>query len=112
MNENDTSGGTSRKAGIFVLAPKALPPKVVERYLDNCRASLLSLKNALERSDYESARVFGHRLKGTGAAYGFPQLTEAGASIERAAAAHNAREIQQQAGALQAYLESVDVADS
>ncbi len=113
MNENDESTDrTAAPARILVQAPKGLPPKVVARYVDNCRTSLLALQSALERSDYESARIFGHRMKGTGAAYGFPELTQTGASIERAAAAHSASELQDQAAALEAYLGRVDLAGS
>jgi signal transduction histidine kinase/BarA-like signal transduction histidine kinase len=65
-----------------------LPPEVqalVPQYLDGRVNDLRRLSDALSGKDYETIRIIGHNMKGTGASFGFPQLTVAGALIEAAA---------------------------
>jgi CheY-like chemotaxis protein len=69
-----------------------LPPEVqalVPQYLEGRMQDLLQLSGALSGRDYETIRVIGHTMKGTGTAYGFPELTAAGALIESAAKDRN-----------------------
>jgi HPt (histidine-containing phosphotransfer) domain-containing protein len=56
--------------------------EILPQYFDLCRRDLLHLQLALEENDFERVRVLGHNLKGSGGAYGFPDLTEIGASLE------------------------------
>jgi len=97
---------TDSKARILVHPPDGLPHQVVATYLDNCRKGLQSLKDAIERLDY------GHRMKGCGAAFGFPELTETGAAIEQAARIRNDADLQSCAVALEAHLESFEIAEA
>jgi HPt (histidine-containing phosphotransfer) domain-containing protein len=103
---------TDRQPKILVHPPEGLPYKVVATYLANCRKGVKPLKEAIERLDYDFARTYGHHMKGSGSAYGFPQLTETGASIEQAAHALNSAGLRTCAAALEAHLESVEVAAS
>jgi two-component system, sensor histidine kinase and response regulator len=66
----------------------ALPPEVlalVPQYLEGRIQDLQRLSDALSAGDYEAIGVIGHKMKGTGASFGFPELTVAGALIESAA---------------------------
>ena len=103
---------TDSKARILVHPPDGLPHQVVATYLDNCRKGLQSLKDAIERLDYGFAGVYGHRMKGCGAAFGFPELTETGAAIEQAARIRNDADLQNCAAALEAHLESFEIAEA
>jgi HPt (histidine-containing phosphotransfer) domain-containing protein len=105
-------GSPDSKPKIFVQPPDGLPYSVVATYLDNCRKGLASLKDAIERLDYDFVGVYSHRMKGCGAAYGFPRLTETGASMEAAARLRNDSEIRVWAAALEAHLESVEVVET
>jgi HPt (histidine-containing phosphotransfer) domain-containing protein len=90
------------------LAP-GLPLELVQEYLTASRTAAAEMAAACAAGDLERARVLGHRLKGTGRAYGFPYLTEAGAGIEQAA---KLGALQQAAGlavALQQYLARVEL---
>jgi HPt (histidine-containing phosphotransfer) domain-containing protein len=102
-------GAANGKARILVQPPDGLPYKVVAAYLENCRKGLQPLKDAIGRADYEFAGVYGHHMKGCGAAYGFPQLTETGASIEQAARIRNDADLRSCAAALEEHLASVEV---
>jgi MinD-like ATPase involved in chromosome partitioning or flagellar assembly/HPt (histidine-containing phosphotransfer) domain-containing protein len=101
---------TKASAKILVHASKDVPQEMVSQYLLQCRNDLPPLKAALARCEYEFARVFGHQMKGCGGAYGFPELTEAGALIERAAADQNIGELRNRVAALEAYLGRIEVA--
>ena len=51
----------------------------------------------------------GHKLKGSGGAYGFPVLTDLGAAIEDAALERNTAVIRQKTLELEEYLGKIDV---
>ena len=102
---------TVTKPKILVHPPEDLPYQVVVAYLNNCRKSLASLKDAIERVDYDFLGTYGHRMKGCGAAYGFPQLTETGASIEQAARVRNDEDLRNCAAQVEAHLDSVEVVE-
>jgi CheY-like chemotaxis protein/HPt (histidine-containing phosphotransfer) domain-containing protein len=59
-------------------------------YLDNRRADLPRLAAALAGGDWETLRVVGHNVKGTGAGYGFEEISRIGAALEQAAKASDA----------------------
>ena len=77
----------------FALHPPAgtPPPASIEtrrpEYLRNRRLDLDKLRAALAAGDFEGIRVIGHNSKGTGAGYGFPAISTAGAALEQAARA-------------------------
>ena len=54
-------------------------------YLDHRRAESGDLDRALKNGDFAALRKAGHNLKGTGAAYGFAELTDIGRALEAAA---------------------------
>ncbi len=94
---------------IFVCPPKGVPRALVSEYLDRCRTNMPALKAALVQCEYEYARVFGHRIRGTGRAYGFPRLTEIGAVMEQAARLQQIGDLNDNVAALEAYLSRVEI---
>ena len=58
---------------------------VAPAYLERKRADVSRYRQYLASGDLESIRVLGHQMKGTGAGYGFPALTDFGSAIEAAA---------------------------
>jgi histidine phosphotransfer protein HptB len=58
---------------------------LIPQYFALCRRDLLNLRAAIESKEFDQVRVLGHNLKGSGGAYGFPELSEIGAQIESAA---------------------------
>lgn len=61
---------------------------MVPRFLANRSSDVQRLREALSRADDEAVRAIGHTLNGVGGGYGFPAISELGARIEVAAAAH------------------------
>ena len=82
---------------------------LIPTYLERRRRELDTLRADLEGADYETIRVTGHSLKGSGGGYGFQTLTEIGAEIESAAKTQDASAISAQLERLADYLARVDV---
>jgi signal transduction histidine kinase/CheY-like chemotaxis protein/HPt (histidine-containing phosphotransfer) domain-containing protein len=81
---------------------------IVPGFLEKRRKEIPVLQDALRRENFDAIRVLGHNLKGCGAGYGFPALTEIGAEIERAAKERNAAGISTKLDELGCYLKNVD----
>jgi CheY-like chemotaxis protein len=62
-------------------------------YLSGRRRDLEAIERALERQDYKTIWELGHRMSGTGGAFGFPQITEIGGSLHKAAGERDAEGI-------------------
>jgi HPt (histidine-containing phosphotransfer) domain-containing protein len=99
----------SSMTDLKVAVPKGIPRTMVLEFLERCRAGLPALRAALNAADFDGLRVSGHRLKGTGSAYGFPPLTALGALIETAARGKDGSELRKQVAALEGYLGKVEV---
>jgi HPt (histidine-containing phosphotransfer) domain-containing protein len=67
---------------------------LLPQYFALCRRDLEHIRKALQRGIFDEIRIVGHNLKGSGGAYGFPELSEMGLAIETAAKA-NDREVLQ-----------------
>ena len=95
---------------VLIEAPEGIPIQVVVGYLRRCRNGMVELNAALERADFDFCRTYGHRMKGTGGAFGFAGMTEVGSRMEDAAQAHDSSALRKHAEALAEYLASVEVA--
>ncbi len=81
---------------------------IVPAFLEKRRNEIPALLDALDREDFDAIRVLGHNLKGCGAGYGFPPLSEIGAAIEKAAERRSHGEIRIRVDELARYLEAVE----
>jgi CheY-like chemotaxis protein/HPt (histidine-containing phosphotransfer) domain-containing protein len=75
-------------------------------YLTQCKRDLARWTGLLAAGDFHSLRLTGHRLKGSGGCFGFPELTELGRQLEHHAGMADAACCRQQVDALTNYLES------
>jgi hypothetical protein len=55
----------------------------------------VKMRNALAARDFASIQTIGHNCKGTGAGYGFPDISRVGAAIEQAAKASAAADLEE-----------------
>lgn len=99
----------TKSTTILIVAPEGVPRELVAKYLERCRSGFPLLEAAICQNQYDDARVLGHRMKGTGAPYGFVRLTEIGALIEQAAANRNSRALREHVAVLAEYLSSVEI---
>jgi signal transduction histidine kinase/CheY-like chemotaxis protein len=82
---------------------------VVPGYLAKRRADVPVYTEALAKNDFESVRQLAHKMRGTGSGYGFPVLTELGATMEMAAMERDAARIGESLSRLASYLDSIEL---
>ncbi|MCB1168736.1 MAG: Hpt domain-containing protein [Leptospiraceae bacterium] len=82
---------------------------LIPGYLEGIRKTVTDLKSYLAQGDWESLRVQGHRMKGSGGGYGFQFLTDRGKEIEDAAKAQDGGAIEKALSELDEYLSSVEI---
>lgn len=82
---------------------------IVPKFLDNIRRNSPAIAAALARADFDTIRSLGHNMKGTGTSFGFPQISEIGDELERAAKQQDADSIRNVTANLDHFLDSVDV---
>ena len=82
---------------------------LVQRYLCDMTKEVQRCFDHLEKNDLEEVKIFGHRLRGSGGAYGFNQLTVLGASIEKSAAGCDRESTYKSVKEVKEYLDAVCV---
>lgn len=82
---------------------------LIPKFLENRIKDIAAIREALERSDFETIRTLGHMMKGAGGGFGFHGITEIGKTLEDSAKASNAEEIQKGVEALAVYMNTVEV---
>jgi len=82
----------------------------VPGYLESRRRDLQAISKALDEADYETIRTLGHKMHGSGAGYGFPEITAIGEHLELAAESRNDQNIRSETAILSQYLDTVEVA--
>ncbi|MBF0283740.1 MAG: Hpt domain-containing protein [Magnetococcales bacterium] len=78
-------------------------------YIENRHKDVAALKEALTANDLEVPKVLGHRMKGSGAGYGFDEVTEIGRRMEEAAKAGDGQSIEALTARLEDYLARVEI---
>jgi len=82
---------------------------LIPRFLSNKRKDADKIAEAADNADYEALRGLGHKLKGEGGGYGLDAISEIGAALEGAAAAHDLGAVRQCHSQLVEYLDSVEI---
>jgi signal transduction histidine kinase/CheY-like chemotaxis protein len=91
---------------IHVAVESWLKP-VIPAYLEKRKADVAQLRLAIQQGDFDTVRTLGHQMAGSGAGYGFAEITEIGATLEESALAADAVRIRQEIQNLQQFLNNV-----
>lgn len=83
--------------------------EVMPGYLENKQKEVQTIRGALEKEDFDTIRILGHGMKGSGGGYGFDAITDVGASLERAAKEKNSAEIRKLIDELLNYLRRIEI---
>ena len=78
-------------------------------YLEKRRKDVPQYRQALAGQDFDTIRTLGHKMKGTGAGYGFPELSSIGAAIEQAAARKDESTVRMKVNELALYVDTVEL---
>src|SRR5262249_21655273 len=82
---------------------------LIPGYLANRQGEYQALQEELAQVDYETSRIVGHSMKGSGGGYGFDTITEIGSALEQAARSREPDAIRRWVGELLTYLERVQI---
>jgi HPt (histidine-containing phosphotransfer) domain-containing protein len=69
---------------------------LLPQYFALCRRDLEHIRKALQDGNLDDIRIVGHNLKGSGGAYGFPELSDIGLAMETAAKAGDREALERQ----------------
>src|SRR5690349_16377478 len=58
---------------------------LIPGFLDRRSEDVFKLRQFIENSDYGQIKYLAHKIKGNGAAFGFPTLSQTAAELEKAA---------------------------
>ena len=83
--------------------------EIVPGFLDNRRDDITTIDGAVGAGDFETIRVLGHDMKGSGGGYGFDGITDIGRSLVQAATDQDQSEIRKLVQELVDYVERVEV---
>jgi len=78
-------------------------------YLSNRRKEVLEMIELLAASDFAGLATLNHNLKGSGASYGFPELTRLGDTLERLAKQKDVEALRTYITELRSYLDRVQL---
>ena len=78
-------------------------------FLQNCRQSVITILDAVDRVDFETVEQLGHGLRGAGGSYGFQAITDIGAALEQAAESADTDASRKWVDALSSYLDRVEI---
>ena len=82
---------------------------LVPGYLQNRRQDISKMRESLAQGDFESIKISGHSMKGSGGGYGFDEITEIGGLIEKAAKENNGVVVGELIARLADYLANIEV---
>ena len=77
-----------------------------QMYVNHTSKELMSIMETLDTKSFDSLRIFGHNIKGSGGMYGFNEVTEIGAVIEAAAKEEDMALIKSNLNSLDSFLKS------
>jgi len=78
-------------------------------YLDRRHEEVEKLKQLISIDDFQTIRIIGHNLKGSGSLYSLDKLSEIGADLESAALAQNQENLTELHDQMQDYLSRVQI---
>jgi HPt (histidine-containing phosphotransfer) domain-containing protein len=91
----------------FMDVPRGLE-EFIPSYLANRKEEVPVMIGLLAASDFESLAVLGHNIKGSGASFGFPEISRIGAALQHSAEQTDPAALRTQLTELKDYLDYVE----
>ncbi len=83
--------------------------ELIPGFLENRQTDIKSIQDAIESGDFETVKILGHSMKGSGGGYGFDGITDIGAVIEQAGKDNDAETAKKGINDLASYLDNVEI---
>ena len=77
-------------------------------FLERTKETLRSLREPLEQQNLDEIKDHGHKLKGSGGSFGFDEISQIGADLERAAGQKDIETVKKKIEELSVFLEGVN----
>ena len=84
--------------------------QLMARYLSHRQQDLGNMREALASGDYDSIKITGHNMHGSGSAYGLDRISELGSEIESAAIRRDPAAIASLVDALENFVRTLNIA--
>lgn len=82
---------------------------IIPQYLKNLEADMAAIRQGLQDADSAVVAMNGHRIKGSGASFGFDELTRLGAGIENTARVGDLKKAGAYFDEMEAYMQNLEV---
>lgn len=82
---------------------------LIPGYLERRHDDIAELQAAISGSNFAVIQSIGHNLKGSGAGYGFDEITELGGTLEQAGIERDVATAAAMTGRLEEYLRLLDI---
>ena len=99
----------SRRTGSILLRANPRFADLVPAFLGNLRRDVVTMRDALDRGDFETVQSLGHNMKGAGGSWGFQAISDIGAALEEAAKNRDAEASRRWVGELSSCLDRVEI---
>lgn len=83
--------------------------QLMARYLERRGSDVDNLRDALDATNFETIRVTGHNLFGSGSAYGLDEISRLGEKIEKAAEQRDAAGLEALISDLEVFLGALKI---
>ncbi len=83
--------------------------ELIPNYIENRHKDIKNMTEALAKGDFDTVRLLGHSMKGSGASYGFTEISVIGKKLEEAAKAKNQADITASIQELSDYMANLEV---
>ena len=107
--ENDACNKDEMQEERFIAHVDKDLKDLIPEYLQERQSDINKIQEAMKAQDYQTVRILGHTLKGSGGGYGFDPITELGLHIEDAAKEKNSKDIEKYINQMSDYLENVQI---
>jgi HPt (histidine-containing phosphotransfer) domain-containing protein len=84
-----------------------IPDELIGKYIKRRFDELKNIESAFEKRDFHYIQKIGHQLKGNGAMFGFPSITEFGKELESHSKTQDSEMIQSWILRYHHYIESI-----
>jgi len=109
---NQTRRDEANVAMYIVDLPEGMERSLLDGYLARRLEDVRVLRVALDDGRLKQARIIGHRLYGSGSAYGLPRISMLGRDIETAAEQRDTARLADAVEGLAALLDSIVIGDA
>lgn len=62
--------------------PISIPEDLRQMYIGRRKAEIFEIMSCLRTNDFQQIALLGHRMKGNGISFGFPEISQLGERIE------------------------------